>query len=170
MHFRSLRSLTWLEWAVVVLIAVVLIAFLTPGIQYVADCEHLFPVRVIVFDAAAAQPVSGAQVTILRAAPFSSEKMKSAPREITISPKPGHFQEAITDADGCALINCRFTTSASESRPTPHIHLGWAWVEVHAEGYGGVIVPVRHDSRPTAEVRRKSELLVPIGLFPNRPK
>ena len=41
-----------------------------------------------------------------------------------------------------------------------------AWVVVVAEGYGTVVVPVRHDSMPTEKLREKKELFVPIGLVP----
>jgi hypothetical protein len=80
----------------------------------------------------------------------------------------GETEAAITASDGCAVLNNRFRTSTSSRRPTPHMHLGWAWVEVRAEGYGGAVVPVRHESRPTADVLQEPELLVPIGLLPVR--
>jgi len=43
---------------------------------------------------------------------------------------------------------------------------GLRWVHVQADGYGGIVVPVRHKSQPTAKLREMKELLVPVALMP----
>lgn len=158
----------WFEWAIVVAIGGVLVALLVPGIQWVADGDCIFPIRVIVFDAIANRPISGAHVTIFRAPPVTFEEIASARIQWHGSRETGPRDEAITDVTGGVVIDHRFRSIASHNRPTPHLQMSWEWVEVRAEGYGGVVVPVRLESRPVEEVRRDSELLVPIGLLPDR--
>lgn len=68
--------------------------------------------------------------------------------------------------DGTAVVHYRFSTGANYKRPEPHAHLLFAWVVVAAHRYGTVVVPVRHDSMPTAKLREQKELFVPIGLVP----
>lgn len=68
--------------------------------------------------------------------------------------------------DGTAVVDVEFRTSASHERPASYVHLRWEWVQVRAEGYGGVVVPVRHESQPTTTVRKQNELVMTIGLLP----
>ena len=40
------------------------------------------------------------------------------------------------------------------------------WVQVEADGFGGVAVPVGYDERPTSEMRKDKQIIVSIGLIP----
>ncbi|MCR9115801.1 MAG: hypothetical protein NXI22_02500 [bacterium] len=71
----------------------------------------------------------------------------------------------LTGQDGTAVVIHEFSTGASHRRPESHAHLQFAWVVVVAQGYGKLVVPIRHESMPTSKLREKNELFVPIGLM-----
>ena len=164
------RWLTLSEALVVAAIIVVLVALLLPATQWVADGSRKFPVRIYVFDASRKIPIEGAKVSLFRAPRIDGQSLRipdwgyRAPGTSRLVAEPF---ESLTNELGYVESTVEFMTSASSRQPTPHTHLTWVWVEVHAEEYGTVVVPVRYESEPTAQVREQGQLLVPIGLVRN---
>lgn len=166
--FRQLRRLTLIELLAVAAVIAVLAAILIPATQWVADGWIEFPVRVFVFDANELTPVANAQITIFRSPPLSSPHVLTENREFW--DLGGRAAEGVTDKTGSTRIEHQFTTSASHNRPVSHVHVHWAWAKVTADGYGGVVVPVSTESIPTKELRKRTELTVPIGLIKHDPQ
>lgn len=164
---RHLQWPTLVEWLVVIAIVAVMVAMLLSGEQWASSGSIRFPVRVLVFDAAHGTPIANARIGIFRARPLYDSKSLEEERD-RYDPKNRirNTDYGTTDADGTVVIEHEFTTGANHLRPATHAHLGRAWVHVLAEGYGGVVVPVRHDSQPTATLREQKELVVPVGLMP----
>jgi hypothetical protein len=73
----------------------------------------------------------------------------------------------VTAANGIAVVPFKFYTNASNKNPITRAHTSYAWVIVHAEGYGGTVVPVRHESTPTKQLREQG-LMVPVGLISSK--
>ncbi|MGQ0634281.1 MAG: hypothetical protein ACT4QC_06710 [Planctomycetaceae bacterium] len=122
--------------------------------------------RVVVFDAARSKPISNAHVAIFHAPPLLD--LTSLETERDLYDPNSHVRDgdsATTDANGMAVIEYEFRTGANHERPTMYAKVGRAWVHVQAAGYGGVVVPVRHESLPTKTLHEMKELLVPVGLM-----
>ncbi len=165
---ERLRRLTLIELLAIVVIIAVLAAILIPPVKWASSGRMQIPVRVLVFDAATVEPILGAQVAVFWAPPVSDE-MPLAENHNQYN--PDHLQlrdvaRGVTRTDGIVVINYEFRTGANDKSPTPKAHLRWAWVEVKAEGYGGVTVPVSYESQPTAQMRKRGELPVTVGLLP----
>lgn len=166
---KSIRRLTLLEWLVVAGIVVCLIALLLPAAQWASSGDIEAPVRVLVFDAKSATPISGARVGILRGAPWYDDEFAAHYRDYVT---PGVFDgivetnQGVTNTDGQIVIIYKFRTGASHKRPTPHAHTSWVWVAVQADGFGGAVVQLRQESVPTRQLREQKELRLPIGLMP----
>lgn len=164
-----LRWPTTAEWLLLIAIAAILIALIIPSVEWAADGSMRFPVRVLVFDATSGMPIANAGVTVFRAPPLADwnplEKNRDRynPRNLDRMPASA---SGTTGADGAVVMDTGFETGASHKRPTSHAKVSWIWVYVHAEGYGAVVVPARHDSQPVAQLKEQKELLVPIGLVP----
>lgn len=152
-----------------VAIVAVLVALILPATKWAASGNIRFPVRVFVFDAAHGSPIANAHVGIFWA-PSRPDVKSLADGRDSYDPENRirEGESGTTDSGGTVVINYNFTTGANHERPTMYAHLRVAWVHVHAEGYGGVVVPVRHDSLPTAILRKQKELLVPIGMTRER--
>ena len=164
---RRLRRPTLAEALVLLAIGAVLVALLLPTPKWAASGSMQLPVRVVVFDALHGTPIAGAKVTAFRGSAFDESRLLDENRDQYDRWKSGGWEgmpSVFTDADGAALIECEFPTSSNYERPTPHAHPQGTWVEVRAEGYGGVVIPVRHSSYPTQTLREQKELLVPVGL------
>ncbi len=168
---RNVRSYfrrpTIIESLLVIAIILLLTAALLPGLKWASSGEIRFPVRVLVFDAIRGMPIANADVKFFRAPPLTDSKSLEAYRD-RFDPKTRNSSgdRSVTDADGAVVIDFKFTTGANHERPTPHAHVRYAWVHVQAEGFGGVVVPVRQDSMSTASLREQKELLVTVGLIP----
>lgn len=161
-HFRKPRII---EALVLFALAAVVVALILPGAQWAASGSMRVPVRVFVFDASRGTPISNAHVAIFYAPPLVTPESLEVNRDLYDPQNRGRDRNsATTDAKGTAVIEYEFRTGANHERPTMHAHLRWAWVHVHAEGYGGFVVPVRHESLPTKALRDQKELLVPVGL------
>ncbi len=109
-----LRALTIQEWAIVVVIVLVLLALLVPNVRWVADGERSHPVRVFVFDASNDRPIVGARVTIFHAAPLSSvetmsKRSKGSPPSGTAIPKTR------------SPLRTGVRSSSTDSRPAPAV-------------------------------------------------
>jgi hypothetical protein len=163
----QLRKPTLVELLLVIAIVGIIVALLLPGPEWASSGHIRFPVRVIVFDAVHGRPIANARVGIFEAAPLDSsnsleqEGDKYNPRALVRDENRG-----ATGDDGDVVINYEFTTSANHKRPAPNAHLRRAWVNVEAEGYGSVVVPVRHESQPVATLRTQKELVVSVGMLP----
>jgi hypothetical protein len=164
---RFLRKLTVVEWLVVIAIAVVLVVLLIPGAKWASSGDIQFPVRVFVFDASHGTPIENARVGIFYGLYPQDSKFVEENRD-WYAPKDRirDSDYGTTSAGGTVVITYKFMTGANYVRPATHAHLHGTWVHVQAEGYGGVVVPVRHDSLATATLREQKELLVPVGLMP----
>lgn len=163
---RLLRPKILVSLSAVMVIAI-LVALAIPYIPWTSSGTIRFPVRVFVFDATQRTPIAEAKVTVFRSPPVlgpNSLGQEGRTYRPDGAAAVDDVVSAATDSDGMAVIDFRFHTSANNSRPLPEAHTRWAWVEVQADGYGTVVVPVRHDSMPTAEMRKLGELLVPVGL------
>jgi hypothetical protein len=160
-----IRKLTLIELLVVIAIVAVIVALVLPPVKWAASGSIRFPVRVLVFDAVRGIPIENAHVGIFRAPPLLDLKFLAGEPD-TYDPKKFVRDDDVgtTDASGSVVIDYEFRTGANHERPTSHAHLRWAWVHVQADGYGGVVVPVRHESLPTKTLREQKELLVPVGL------
>lgn len=157
----------------IVITIAILVVIVIPYIPWASSGTIRFPVRVFVFDATQRTPISEATVAVFQSPPVLG------PNSLASDDRPFRAEHVrlIADAvhgttgtDGMAVLEFEFKTSANNTRPSPHAHTRWAWVEVHAAGYGTVVVPVRHDSMKTADMRKLGELLVPVGLVAIEPK
>ncbi|MGZ0172923.1 MAG: hypothetical protein ACKVHE_25595 [Planctomycetales bacterium] len=161
----SLRRLTWVEWLVVVVVIGIVVALIIPGVKWASSGSIRFPVRVFVFDAALARPIPEARIAILHGPlPHSGFDIDDIRQRV-----PSDLFEylpsdslGLTGNDGTVIVHHEFSTGASHKRPNPHAHLQFAWVVVVAQGYGTVVVTVRHDSM--SKLREHKELYLPIGL------
>jgi hypothetical protein len=164
---RYLRRPTIIQSLLVTAIVAVAIALIVPGVQWAASGDIRFPVRVLVFDAVHGKPIADAHVAIFRALPLLSSKSLEEdgalydPRKLD---QISRVDRGATGADGTVIINIEFHTGANHERPTMYAHLRGTWVHVQAEGFGEVVVPIRHESLPTATLRKLKELVVPVGL------
>lgn len=163
---RRLRWPTVIKAVTIMAITALLVLFLVSNRQWGSSGEIRIPVRIMVFDASQGKPISDAHVAIFHAPPLLDLK--------ALETEPARYQSesyvlddgrGITDANGLAVFEYEFQTGASHERPTTHAYLQFAWVHVHADGYGGVVVPVRQESMPTKTLREQKELAVPIGLI-----
>ncbi|SFI09451.1 hypothetical protein [Planctomicrobium piriforme] len=174
MNIGRLRfpKLTRLEWVVVVVIIAILIALLVPQTKWVSSGTLRLPVRVIAFNSKDATPIAGADVTIFRAPPvFDLNSLREDFDRYHIDPDLKGYSGTIstvdqgfTDADGVVVIEYEFRTGASHVRPAPYAHTNFAWIQIQANGYGTVVVPVRHESMPTKILKERGELIVPVGM------
>ncbi len=158
------RKLTCLEWAVIIAIVTVIAALILPSAKWAwaASGEITTPVQVLVFDPTTQQPVVGARVGILRYPHvFGLEDIHETHQLLADVPRHA------TDAAGLVTIEQRFSTGAGYQRPIPHAHVSGVWLIADAAGYGRVLVPVRYESMPSAELRNRGKLFVPVALLPN---
>jgi len=164
---RRLSKLTLLEWLVMLAIIAVVVALIVPAGKWAASGDIRFPVRVFVFDAAHGTPIANARVGIFWAGPWHpSKRLDEQPDQYDPRRRVREEFSGVTVTDGTVVINYEFRTGANYVRPTMYAHVNFAWVHVQADGYGGVVVPVRHDSLPTSTLREQKELIVPVGLMP----
>ena len=164
---RLLRKLSVIEWLVILAVIALLVAIIVPEKVWVASGSIQFPVRVLVFDASRGEPISGARVGIFWAPPLADLTSLETERDTYESKRRMRDGEsATTDANGSAVIEYQFRTGGSNKRPAMHAHVDWTWVHVQAVGYGGVVIPVRHEFLPTKILREQKELVVPVGLTP----
>jgi len=167
-RFIPTKKLTKLEWVVVALIVVVLVALLNSQAQWAGSGSRVMPVLVDVFDAASGKPIIGAKVTVM---PGSSAYAGFEFRhqfwpEIHES-TDDRIQHGVTNETGQVRLEHEFPTSSGPSGVWVSLRRGWVCVTAH--DYGAVVVPVRYDSarRETVVKDGKSQdVFVTIGLFP----
>lgn len=164
----SLRRLKRVEWLLVGAITVMLVVLIIPSVEWASSGSLRVPVRVFVFDAAHAVPISNARVTIFRG-PLPSTQMdiKSIGDRVPdeLSGRLPRDRVVFTGSDGMAVVHHEFRTGASHRRPESHAHTQSVWIVVVTRQHGTVVVPIRHDSMPTSKLREQQELFVPIGLM-----
>jgi hypothetical protein len=164
MHWHF-RKPTLIETLVLIAFVAVLVALILPPAKWAASGSIRIPVRVLVFDASEGKPIANAHVAVFWAPSLLNFKQLEAERDLYDSKRRVREGNGGTKyTDGTAIIEYEFRTGANYERPTMYADLRSAWVRVHAEGYGGVVVPVRHESLPTKTLREQKELLVPVGL------
>jgi hypothetical protein len=143
-------------------------ALVIPPTKWAARGPLAVPVQVFEFDALQGTPIAGAEVTVFRAplltgpALFAEFKDRFDPKHFRHTLR--EIRHGIAGPDGSVLVEYEFRTGANYERPEPYVHLWWAWVSVRAPGYGGAIVPVRHESSPTKPIKKLDFLPVPVGL------
>jgi len=149
-------------------ICAVLYAILAATPQWASDGTIRIPVRIFAFDAANHRPIPNAKCLIFRATPVSNASSLTNDHAIfngqSMNEWP-QFCRGTTDATGSTIIEHEFGTSASHEHPNPHAHLMNYSVQVEADGFGGVVVPVGNDERRTSEIRKDGEVVVSIGLL-----
>ena len=160
---QRLKRVTLIELLTVTAVIAVLIAIFLPPAKWASSGTITVPVRVLVFDPVHEKPVANAHVTIIRSPPLRDLDDLQSIKEQLPTELP-----SVTSESGAVVINYEFRTGASQVRPKPWAHLTWAWIVVKADGYGGVVVPVRYESQTTSDVRENGELLVTIGLLPTK--
>lgn len=169
-RFVSSRRLTQILTAIAVVS--VLVAWLIPPVQWVSDGEIRVPVKVFVFDAVGNRPISNAECLVFRSLPaWDADMVSDFSEQGSLNSPIDSWPEksrAITDATGICVIEHSFLSTASDRNPKGSAHLMFSWVRVEAIGYGGVVVPVRFESRQTSKLRKEGEILAPIGLMPTK--
>ncbi|MCA8991267.1 MAG: hypothetical protein KDA88_04775 [Planctomycetaceae bacterium] len=155
-----------IHWLLITAIVVVLVALLIPQAKWASDGEITVLVVVTVFDAATANPIQGARVAVLRGtdAELSDENRDWLDR-ISYDVETLDENGVTTDIRGKAEVETVFRTSASNVHPGGRAHTDFYWVLVSADGYGGVVVPVRYQSIESHVLREKGNLPVSIGLI-----
>lgn len=155
------------ELLLVIAIIVAVVATTLPATKWAASGHIALPVRVLVFDALRGRPIANARVGIFQASPPDDLK--------ALDERPGEYapkrqvlvdDSGTTSVGGAVVINHEFTTGANYERPTMQVHFRGVWVNVEAEGYGSIVVPVRYESQPVATLREQKEVLVSVGLMP----
>ncbi len=152
---------------IVIALMAILVVIVFPMIPWASSGSIRFPVRVFVFDATLRTPISEADVAVFNSPPVLGANSLSSEGRIY---RADRFElstdsvRSVTGTDGMAVLDFEFRTSANNTRPAPEVHTRWAWVEVHADGYGTVVIPVRHDSMKADDLQKFGELLVPVGL------
>lgn len=158
---------TLVEWLVVIVIVAFLAGLLIPPVVWVADGTIEVPVRVVVFDAATARPITNAAVGIVRAPSAEGVIGLEERREVVAMALPAIDLEEFAvraDENGSATIDVTFNTVCSNRNPERRAHTGSFWVIVSADGYGRVVVPLRYQSTPTASLQDQGELPVYVGI------
>jgi hypothetical protein len=151
----------------VIAVVAVVATLVIPGVKWAASGSMRVAVRVLVFDATRGRPIANARVAIFWAPPlYDLKSLDESPDSYDSTHRVRDGGSGITDLDGAVVINYEFSTGANHEWPTMHAHLRSAWVHVKADGFGGVVVPVRHESLPTKTLRERKELVVPVGLTP----
>ncbi|MBS0264218.1 MAG: hypothetical protein JSS02_19935 [Planctomycetes bacterium] len=169
MAWLRLRMPTLIELLAIIAIVAVIAALLIPPAKWGGSGSIRIPVRVLVFDASRGTPIANARVAMFYAPPLHDMKwLEESPDLYDSTNRARHDGVGTTDADGAAVIEYEFATLASYNNPTWRARLQSAWVHVQADGFGGAVIPVRYESEPTAKLRDQKELLVTIGLTPER--
>jgi hypothetical protein len=168
---RQFVPSTKLEWAVIVLIVVILFTLLWPATESAWSGTRVVPVLVEVFDATTGKPVAGARVSIVRSRiPDPKERYKEQfPAEIHDINVDG-LDHGVTDESGRVRIKHQFRSGGGQHGTVTNswVFLNGGWVCVEADGFGGVVVPVRHEDTRTADVIKNGQfqdVYVVIGLF-----
>lgn len=154
-------------WLLCLALVALLVVYVIPLIPWATNGTFSCPVRVFAFDATQRTPIAKATVSVFRSPPVLGPNSLAAEGRNYRAERveqPADAVHGTTDSDGMAVVNFEFQTSANNTRPAPEAHTRWVWVEVHAEGYGTTIVPVRHDSTKIADIQKLGELLVPVGF------
>ena len=171
--FRRLVSRTKLEWAVIVVTVVILIALLASEPHYVWDGDRVLPVLVEVYDATTGKPIAGTRVTILKARYLTAgdaESRSVVDLDVHVWTYGG-VEHGMTDTGGRVRLQHKFGASGAYDGRTKssYVFLSTARVCVNADDYGGVVVPVRHEDgriKDFLEDGQWKDVYVPIGLFP----
>ena len=167
-RFIPTKKPTMLEWAVVALIVVVLIALLYPQLQWAGSGSRVMPVLVDVFDAASGKPIIGAKVTVMPGgSAFAGSDFRGQFSSEIHESTDDRIQHGVTNETGQVRLEHEFPTSSGPSGAWVSLRRGWVCVTAHE--YGAAVVPVRYESarRETVVKNGKSqEVFVAIGLFP----
>lgn len=173
------RRPSLIEVLLVVAVAAALLAILTPPARWASSGSREVAVRVHVFDAETGQPIEGARIELTtQSSPgrsisegqwprFPAGRDRDDSRNEGRKPSMGGTV-AKSAKDGSARVHETFPTSASHVHPEPHVDLSRGWIIVTSTGYGGAVIPLRHETLPAAVVGRGNEIPVSIGLFPCR--
>ena len=162
---RSLKRPTLVEVLVLIAIVSCVIAILIPQVKWASSGSITVPVWVMVFDAEHDRPIPNARVSIFRAPPLYNLKTLENERGPLNAGWAGIPVEGVTDTDGLATIETTFNTGANYEYPEMKAHLNYYWTKIEAEGFGGVVVPVRYESARSKPMRNGG-LRLTIGLLP----
>ena len=162
--WQRIRPKTLIEWLVIVAIAGVLVALFLEPVTWVSDGSITVPVHIRVFNPVTGTPIQNARVGIVRYWPLGDQS-KFEPLEKSLD---GIIQNT-TNERGSIITNLQFDVTASNRRPIPRAHLSGTWIVVDADGFDKAFVPIRHESLPTAELRTRGEIVVPVGLLKSQP-
>jgi hypothetical protein len=145
----------------------VLLALLVEPVKWASDGDIRLPVKIFVFDAFNCRPIPNAECLLFRALPVldASNLTDDCPNCSSIGECPNECR-SVTDATGFSVIEYKFHTSASDKNPITRAHLTSTCVRVEATGFGGVVVPLRYEGRPTSELRKEGKISVSLGLIP----
>lgn len=168
MFRRVINRAGLIQSLVIIAIISVLFALLLEPAKWASDGDIRVPVRIFVFDAANCRPIPNANCLVcwsplvLEATDLTGD---CPSRGLSISEWPEDCR-SVTDENGTSVIEHKFNTSASDKNPITRAHLSSTWVRVEATGFGGAVVPLRYEGRPTSELRKEGRISVSIGLIP----
>jgi hypothetical protein len=163
---RSPHPRSLIEVLTAIAITAAGVAYFVGPTKWASSGEIKVPVRVFVFDARQARPISNARVGLFHKV-VNARELKPDVRDLAVSfGELPNVDLGTTGADGIVTIPHGFRTGANYERPAPYAHLWMEWVLVDAPGYGRVATPVRYQSIPTKSLREQGELAVTIGLTP----
>jgi hypothetical protein len=165
---RHIRKLSAVEWLVVITTAIIVLGLIFSPVHWASSGTIRIPVRVLVFDPTSGKGIAKAQVSLYRA--YSLTDSSSAEdRGGQYDPRPfdqnPDVASGLTDAEGIFVVDFEFQTGANHQRPAAHAKVSRVWVHARAEGYGGVVVPVRPESQPVTGLKEQGQIFVPIGLM-----
>lgn len=166
-----------IEVLILVTVAATLLSILIPPVRWASSGSREVAVRISVFDAETGLPIEGARIELTtHSSPERSVSEGQWPRFPAGRDRDDSRNEgrkpsmggtvAKSAKDGSARVHGTFPTSASHVHPEPHVDLSRGWIIVTSTGYGGAVIPVRHETLPTAVIGHGNEIPVSIGLFP----
>jgi hypothetical protein len=158
---------TFVEWLLIAGIASILMAILMPEARWASDGSVQLPVQVFVFDLERRVPIENARVMLIRGEQIRDLTTLAAPSNLfprqPFDPLPPEYG-ASTDATGSTTIEHQFHTGASHKHPVTRAFLEQVWVQLEANGYGRVAIPIRHESQPVAVLKKQGPIIVQLGL------
>ncbi len=128
------------------------------------------PVQVLVFNAKDGTPIESAEVDILRVPlginEFNSLKYAENFSGVIRTLEQNEFAQT-TNAEGVAIFQVDFNTSASHRNPKPSAATELYSVLVSAKKYGTMITPLRYQSTPIDQMKAEGKIISRVGLWPS---
>lgn len=165
-----LRNLSIAEWCIAGVIILTCVIMLVPSPEWASSGTMTCPVEVLVFNVKDGSPIESAKVDILRI-PLSSTEHTSLEYAENFSGvirviEQNEFAQT-TSAQGIALFNMEFNTSASHKNPKTSASTELFTVLVSTKNFGTMITPLRYQSTPIEHMKVGDKINFRIGLWPS---